>query len=327
MLGDPTDFLRPQPLEIENVDQNHALVTISPLERGFGHTIGNSLRRILLSSIVGSAPTEVKIEGADHEYSTIDGMQEDVLNLLLNLKEVAFKLHAEETEITLNKKGPGIVKASDLELNSNIEVVNPDQYLATLREDARLNMKIKVTSGIGFQPVASLGQSQGENHELGYLFLDANFSPIRQVSYKVENTRVENRVDLDKLIISLETDGTIDSIEVIRRAAAILHSQLSVFAEEYEDYIKTQKSPESKFDPILLQNIDELELSMRSVNCLRAENIVCIGDLIVRTENDLFRTPNLGRKSLIEIKTKLKERDLSLGTHLPDWPPSSLVKN
>ena len=201
--------------------------------------------------------------------------------------------------------------------------MNPDQHLATLREGASLNMNVKVESGIGFKPVIAQNKKQ-ENNKVGTLFLDANFSPIKQVSYKVENTRVENRVDLDKLIISLETDGTVEPREVIERAAAILKNQLSVFSEEYEDHIRAYESPESKFDPILLKSIDELELSMRSTNCLKAENISYIGDLITRSESDLFRTPNLGRKSLTEIKDRLKERELFLGTKLPDWPPSGL---
>ena len=324
MLGSPVDFLKPQPLDIEKIDDNHAQVTIAPLERGFGHTIGNALRRILLSSIIGSAPSEVRIEGVDHEYSTIDGMQEDVLNLLLNLREVAFTLHANGTEITLNKKGPATVTAADFQLNNNVEIANPSQYLATLKSGASLDMKVKVISGIGFKPVSTLSKNQ-KSTEIGSLSLDCNFSPIKQVSYKVDSTRVENRVDLDKLIINLETNGTVEPIDVIRRAAAILKSQLTVFAEEYEDQIKTLESEESKFDPILLKSIDELELSMRSANCLKAENIAHIGDLVIRSESDLFRTPNLGRKSLTEIKDRLKERDLYLGTKLPDWPPSNLV--
>jgi DNA-directed RNA polymerase subunit alpha len=310
---------------VDEVSGTHAKVTLEPLERGFGHTLGNALRRILLSSMPGAAITECEIEGVLHEYSAIDGVQEDVIEILLNLKGVAVKLHErDEANLTLTKVGPGTVTAADIQLDHGVEIANPDHVIAHLGEGAELKMTLRIDSGRGYETVEARNQNDEETKAIGKLQLDATYSPVKRVSYSVESARVEQRTDLDKLIIDLESDGTIDPEEAIRRSATILQQQLAIFVNLENDEVVEQVREEEEIDPILLRPVDDLELTVRSANCLKAENIYYIGDLIQRTEVELLKTPNLGKKSLTEIKDVLASRGLSLGMHLENWPPASL---
>lgn len=319
-----TEFLTPSAIHVDTVSETHAKVTLEPLERGFGHTLGNALRRILLSSLPGAAVIEAEIDGVDHEYSTLEGLQEDVLDLLLNLKGLAIVLHDQtEAVLTLEKQGPGAVLASDISLPHNVEIVNPDLVLGTLSERGNLKMRLRVAVGRGYEP-ANVRKDSGENKAIGRLKLDASYSSIVRVAYQVENARVEQRTDLDRLIIELETNGTIDPEEAIRKAATILQQQISVFVDlEAEEAPEPVKEKE-EVDPVLLRPVDDLELTVRSANCLKAENIYYIGDLVQRTETELLKTPNLGKKSLTEIKDVLASKDLELGMRLDNWPPADL---
>jgi len=319
------EFLTPRNIQVDEVSGTHAKVTLEPLERGFGHTLGNALRRILLSSMPGAAITECEIEGVLHEYSAIDGVQEDVIEILLNLKCVAVKLHErDDANLTLTKVGPGTVTAADIQLDHGVEIANPDHVIAHLGEGAELKMTLRIDSGRGYETVEARNQSDEETKAIGKLQLDATYSPVKRVSYSVESARVEQRTDLDKLIIDLESDGTIDPEEAIRRSATILQQQLAIFVNLENDEVVEQVREEEEIDPILLRPVDDLELTVRSANCLKAENIYYIGDLIQRTEVELLKTPNLGKKSLTEIKDVLASRGLSLGMHLENWPPASL---
>jgi DNA-directed RNA polymerase subunit alpha len=323
MQSSATEFLKPNRVDVQRVSPTHAKVTLEPLERGFGYTLGNALRRILLSSMPGSAITEAKIDGVLHEYSTIEGVQEDVIEILLNLKTVALRMHGrEETTLKLAKQGPGVVTAGDIQLEHDVEVVDPKQHIATLTKGGTLNMTLKVNRGRGYQPVTARSQEGGRT--IGSMQLDASFSPIRRVSYTVENARVEQRTDLDKLILDIETNGAIDPEEAVRRAANILQDQISIFVELKSPESRLEERREPEMDPLLLRPVDDLELTVRSANCLKAENIFYIGDLIQRTEFELLKTPNLGKKSLTEIKDVLAQHGLSLGMRLENWPPASL---
>ncbi|MDH2432152.1 DNA-directed RNA polymerase subunit alpha [Pokkaliibacter plantistimulans] len=320
-----SEFLTPRHIDVQEISKTHAKVTLEPLERGFGHTLGNALRRILLSSMPGCAITEVQIDGVLHEYSAIEGVQEDVIEILLNLKGVAVAMHSgEEATLKLNKKSPGVVTAADLELPHDVEVINPDHVIAHLNEAGSLSAQLKITRGRGYVPADNRLAADDESRVIGRLQLDASYSPVRRVAYVVESARVEQRTDLDKLVIDLETNGTIDPEEAIRRAATILQQQLAVFVDLEADKEPEPVKEEEEFDPILLRPVDELELTVRSANCLKAENIYYIGDLIQRTEVELLKTPNLGKKSLTEIKDVLASRGLSLGMRLENWPPASL---
>ena len=318
------NLLKPRIVNIENVSLNNTRVTLEPLERGFGHTLGSALRRIMLSSIVGSSITEVSIEGVQHEYSTIEGIQEDVIDIMLNLKEISFKMNGNNAAtLSLTKNEVGPVTASDIELKSDIEIVNPDHVIANITtKGASINMQIEVSEGIGYSSANQ--RKDNANRIVGSLLIDASYSPIKKVSYKVDSARVEQRTDLDKLIIELETDGTIDPEACIREAATILHDQVSVFVDLKAIEEKEQKTEEAEIDPNLLRPVDDLELTVRSANCLKAENVYYIGDLIQRTEVELLKTPNLGKKSLTEIKDVLASRGLSLGMRLENWPPASI---
>ncbi len=322
-----TDFLKPRLVNVQAITPLHSKVSLEPMERGFGHTLGNALRRILLSSMPGCAVVEVEIEGVLHEYTTMEGVQEDVLDILLNLKELAIVMHARnEATLTLNKKGPGPVLASDITLDHDVEIANPDHVIANLTKEGEINMTLKVAKGIGYEPTTVRNSESGEDQPIGRLQLDATFSPVRRISYEVEAARVEQRTDLDRLVIDLETDGTLDPEEAIRRAATILQDQLSAFVT-LDDTAESEVSQESErpaIDPILLRPVDDLELTVRSANCLKAENIFLIGDLIQRTEVELLKTPNLGKKSLTEIKDVLATRGLSLGMRLENWPPEGV---
>lgn len=321
-------LLKPKLVEVVSHSANHSRIVIEPLERGYGHSLGNALRRVMLSSIPGCAVTEVSIAGVLHEFTTIEGVQEDVIDILLNLKKLSVILHnKDEITLSLVKSNIGSVTAADIEITSNVEIVNPDLVIANLTQDKPFDIKIKIERGRGYVP-ASVRKEQIEDTPVGVLFIDAAFSPIVKVAYHVETTRVEQRTNLDKLVVELETNGTVDPEEVVKLAASILHDQLSVFVDfekVKEQALEDEVIEEETFDPILLRPVDDLELTVRSANCLKAENIFYIGDLIQRTEVELLRTPNLGKKSLTEIKDILAIKGLSLGMRLENWPPENLV--
>jgi len=326
-----TSLLKPKTINVEQVGPNRAEVTLEPFERGYGHTLGNALRRVLLSSMPGYAATEVTIAGVLHEYSSIDGVQEDVVNILLNLKGVVFKLqNRDEVTLSLRKEGEGVVTAADIQTPHDVEIINPGHVIANLSVGGKLDMQIKVQKGRGYVPgnVRRFGDEPSKT--IGRIVLDASFSPVKRVSYTVESARVEQRTDLDKLVMEIETNGAIAAEDAVRASARILVEQLAVFAQleggELAAFDSGAQRGGAQFDPILLRPVDELELTVRSANCLKAENIYYIGDLIQRTENELLKTPNLGRKSLNEIKEVLASRGLTLGMKLENWPPANLEK-
>lgn len=326
-----TSLLKPKAINVEQLGPNRAKVSLEPFERGYGHTLGNALRRVLLSSMPGYAPTEVTIAGVLHEYSSIDGVQEDVVNILLNLKGVVFKLHnRDEVTLSLRKDGEGVVTASDIQTPHDVEIINPEHAIATLSAGGKLDMQIKIEKGRGYVPGTVRRYGDEPSKSIGRIVLDASYSPVKRVSYTVESARVEQRTDLDKLIIDIETNGAISAEDAVRASAKILVEQLAVFAQLEGNELAAFDAPAprggSQFDPILLRPVDELELTVRSANCLKAENIYYIGDLIQRSENELLKTPNLGRKSLNEIKEVLASRGLTLGMKLENWPPAALEK-
>lgn len=326
MQNSPTEYLKPRVVDVEVISSLRARVTLEPMERGFGYTLGNALRRVLLSSIPGFAITEVKIDGVVHEYSTIDGVQEDVVDILLNLKGVALKLNNKsETVLTLSKSSEGVVTAGDFETGHDAEIFNPNHVIAHLTKGGKLNLEVKVEMGRGYQPVP-VRQNTDEDRVLGFIMVDASFSPINKISYHVESARVEQRTDLDKLIMDVETNGVMEPEQAIRDAARILIGQLSVFADLEGAPTEVEVKQVPQVDPILLRPVDDLELTVRSANCLKAENIYYIGDLIQRGENELLKAPNLGRKSLNEIKDVLASKGLTLGMKLENWPPVGLEK-
>jgi DNA-directed RNA polymerase subunit alpha len=325
MLSAGSDFLTPRLIDVQELSETRAKITLEPLERGFGHTLGNALRRILLSSMPGAAISEVEIEGVLHEYSAIEGVQEDVIEILLNLKGISVVMNERDSAVlTLSKSGSGVVTAADIQLDHEVEIKNPEHVIAHLNGTGSLTMKLTITTGRGYQPVESRQTDDEETKAIGRLQLDASYSPVRRVSYVVDSARVEQRTDLDKLIIDLETNGTLDSEEAIRRAATILQQQLAVFVDLEGEKELEPAQQEEEIDPILLRPVDDLELTVRSANCLKAENIYYIGDLVQRTEVELLKTPNLGKKSLTEIKDVLASRGLSLGLRLDNWPPATL---
>jgi DNA-directed RNA polymerase subunit alpha len=320
-------LLKPRIIDVQTLSPVHARVVMEPFERGYGHTLGNSLRRILLSSMPGTAPTEVSIDGVLHEYSTVDGVREDVVDILLNLKGVVLKLHnRSEAILTLSKNGEGVVTAADIEATHDVEIINPDHVIAHIAPGGKLEMQIKIETGRGYVPANVRITNKEEGKTIGRILMDASFSPVRRVSYQVESARVEQRTDLDKLIIDLETNGAIDPEEAIRYSARVLMDQLSVFADLEDTSVAPVEQKQMPVAPELLRPVDDLELTVRSANCLKAENIYYIGDLIQRTETELLKTPNLGRKSLNEIKEVLASRGLSLGMKLENWPPVGLEK-
>ena len=326
MQGSVTEFLRPRLVDIEQISSTRAKVTLEPLERGFGHTLGNALRRILLSSMPGCAVTEVEIDGVLHEYSSKEGVQEDVLEILLNLKGLAIKLEGkDEALLTLTKSGTGPVLAGDITHDGDVEIINPEHVICNLTGQADISMRIRVAKGRGYVPASTRIQSDDEERPIGRLLVDAAFSPVSRIAYNVEAARVEQRTNLDKLVSDMETDGTLDPEEAIRRAATILAEQLDAFVDLRDVTEPEQKEEKPEFDPILLRPVDDLELTVRSANCLKAEAIHYIGDLVQRTEVELLKTPNLGKKSLTEIKDVLASRGLSLGMRLENWPPASIA--
>jgi DNA-directed RNA polymerase subunit alpha len=320
MQAHVTDLLKPRLIEVEEISENRSRIVLEPMERGFGHTLGNALRRILLSSIPGAAITEVQIDGVVHEYSAIEGVQEDVIDILLNIKNVAIQMHSrEEATLRLEKSGKGVVKASDIKLDHDVEIVNPDLVLAHLT-GGKLNMTLKVTRGRGYVPVVNAVRGDEDTRSVGVLRLDASYSPVRRVSYAVERARVEQRTDLDKLVLDVDTNGGIDPGEAVRLAARILRDQLNVFVDlEAEAATTVATTGKKELAQILFRSIDDLELTVRSANCLKAENVYYIGDLVQRTEMELMKTPNLGKKSLNEIKEALRAHELELGMKLENW--------
>lgn len=328
MYTEINEMLTPSVLKVYSETPYHSRIVLEPLERGYGHTLGNALRRILLSSMPGSAITEVSIDGVLHEYSTIEGVQEDVVDILLNLKQVAIKITAgEDAILTLSKEGPCQVTAGDIQLTHGQEIVNPELVIATLNENGKLNMTLKVERGVGFHSTDSFVRAYDdeiEHKSVGKLKIDNTFSPVIKVAYFVDSARVENRTDLDKLTIDLQTNGTLDPEEAIRISASILQRQLHAFVDMKFEESRADNKERNDFDPILLRPVDDLELTVRSANCLKAENIYYIGDLVQKSENELLKTPNLGKKSLTEIKDVLASRSLSLGMKLENWPPANL---
>ncbi|VFP78652.1 DNA-directed RNA polymerase subunit alpha [Candidatus Erwinia haradaeae] len=329
MQGSVIEFLKPRLVDIEQVSTTHAKVTLEPLERGFGHTLGNALRRILLSSMPGCAVTEVEIDGVLHEYSIKEGVQEDILDILLNLKGLAVRVNGkDEATLTLHKSGIGPVTASDIIHDSDVEIVQPNHVICHLTsENSTIVIRMKVERGRGYVPASSRTYAEENERPLGRLLVDACYSPVERIAYNVEAARVDQRTDLDKLVIEMETNGTIDPEEAIRRAATILADQLEAFVDLRDVRQPEVKEEKPEFDPILLRPVDDLELTVRSANCLKAESIHYIGDLVQRTEVELLKTPNLGKKSLTEIKDVLASRNLSLGMRLENWPPALLVNH
>jgi len=324
MQGQFKDYLRPRVVDVQATSDRHAKITLEPLERGFGHTLGNALRRVLLSSMPGFAVVEAEIEGVLHEYTAIEGVQEDVVDILLNLKNLAVRLHSkDEATLRLEKSGPGEVTAADFQADHDVEIKNPDLVIAHLTKAGELKMNVRVAGGRGYEPATA--RESEEERPIGRLQLDATYSPVRRVAYNVESARVEQRTDLDKLVMDIETNGVIEPEEAIRFSAGLLRDQLSVFVDlegGEEAYEPERKEPE--IDPVLLRPIDDLELTVRSANCLKAESIHYVGDLVQRTEVELLKTPNLGKKSLTEIKEVLAAHGLQLGMRLENWPPAGL---
>lgn len=319
-------LIKPNKLSIEpGTDPSRfATAVAEPLERGFGLTLGNALRRVLLSSLQGAAVTTIKIDGVLHEFSSIPGVREDVTDLVLNVKNLALRMHGEGVKrITLNAKGPGAVTAGQIEAGHDIEILNPDLVLCTLDAGAHIKMEMTVTTGKGYVPAS---QNRQEDQPIGVIPVDSLFSPVRKVAYKVENTREGQILDYDKLTLTVETDGTVKPDDALAYAARILQDQLQLFInfEEPRPHVKEQSLPQLDFNPNLLRRVDELELSVRSANCLKNDNIVYIGDLVQKTESEMLRTPNFGRKSLNEIKEVLSQMGLHLGQHIPNWPPENI---
>ncbi len=314
-------LLQPRNITVDN-SGDVSKVVLEPLARGFGHTLGNALRRVLLSSIEGAAVTECEIEGVLHEYAAIEGVQEDVMDILLNLRSLAIKMpEGEEATIRVAVKKAGVITAGDFELPHNVEIINPEQVIATVTADRQFSIVCKVEKGIGYQPAAGIDENE-ESQSVGKLKVDALFSPINRVSYRVEAARLEQQTDLDKLIIEIESNGTIEPEVAVSQAATLLHKQITVFVDIEDEIIEEVEEEEVVIDPALLRSIDDLELTVRSANCLKAEKIDYVGDLVLRTEMELLKTPNLGKKSLNEIKDVLAQQGLRLGMVLENWPPA-----
>ena len=324
MASASISVLRPRGVTVEKLSAHRAKVVVEPLERGFGHTLGNALRRVLLSSIPGAAIVEAEIDGVLHEYTTVEGLQEDVLDVLLNLKDVAIRMNGrDETTVQLSRKGKGVITAGDIQADASVEIVNPDHVIANLTKDIEFSMRLRISRGMGYQP-ATVRLVGDEPRPIGKLQLDASFCPVRRVAYEVDAARVEQRTDLDRLVLDVETNGTIEAEDAVRQAAGILAEQISVFGDFARVEPEKSRAETAGFDPLLLRPIDDLELTVRSANCLKAESIYYIGDLIQRSEVELLKTPNLGKKSLTEIKDVLAAHGLSLGMKLENWPPSGL---
>lgn len=320
------NFLRPEQIQVLSKGDHHFNIVLEPLERGYGHTLGNALRRILISSMPGVAVESVKIKGVQHEYSSLEGVREDIVDIILNLKRLAISLHGRDSAtLTIKKTGPGVVTAADIQPEAGVTIANLSHHIAHLSEATEFEATLEVAMGRGYVTAASKKRDE-ESLELGKMYLDAAYSPVVKVSYAVDNARVENRTDLDKLVIDLTTNGTLDPKEAIRRSATILQQQLAAFVDLDAEEISGKLRNNNSVDPMLMRSVDDLELTVRAANCLKAENIYYIGDLVLRTENDLLKTPNLGKKSLTEIKAVLAMRGLSLGMVVDSWPPEELLE-
>ncbi len=331
MFEFPYKFLKPKIIDVKKISSNHSKIILEPLERGFGHTIGNSLRRILLSSMPGYSITEVEIEGVLHEFSVKDGLLEDINEVLLNLKGVYLRIDGDSEYVYayIKKKGICNVTASDIVCDKEIYIHNKNHIICNITDkNCSINMKLKIELGIGFISASDKKNNfkNKENSSINRLFLDSFFSPIKYISYNIESTRFKDRNDLDRLIIDIKTNGTLDPELAIRKASTILYNQLKTFVELKDNYLYKKKKKKFKFNPVLLSSVDDLELTVRSANCLKTENINYIGDLVQKTEFDLLKTPNLGKKSLTEIKNILSLKNLKLGMKLKNWPPKK-IKN
>jgi DNA-directed RNA polymerase subunit alpha len=320
------EMIKPQKLRVDGGHDagRSASLVAEPLERGFGLTLGNALRRVLLSSLQGAAVTSIQIEGVLHEFSSIQGVREDVTDIVLNVKQIALRMHAEGPKrLTLRGTGPGEIKAGMITQIADIEILNPDLVICTLDEKVDFRMELTVATGKGYVPA---DRNRPEDAPIGLIPVDSLFSPVKKVSYRVENTRSGESLDYDKLTMSVETNGAITPDNAVAYAARILQDQLQVFInfEEPRERVLEESKPDLAFNPVLLKKVDELELSVRSANCLKNDNIVYIGDLIQKTEAEMLRTPNFGRKSLNEIKAVLAEMGLHLGMEVPGWPPENI---
>ena len=320
------DLIKPSKLEIVpgRARTKFATMVAEPLERGFGMTLGNALRRVLLSSLQGAAITTVHIDGVLHEFSSIPGVREDVTSIILNIKEIALRVHSEGVKrMVLKKEGPGQIKASDIEASSEVEILNPEHVICTLDQGASIRMEFSASMGKGYVPSE---RNRPDDAPIGLIPVDSLFSPVKKVSYKVENTREGQILDYDKLTMTVETDGSVTAEDAVALAARILQDQLTVFInfEEPKKVAEEARHPDLAFNAALLKKVDELELSVRSANCLKNDNIVYIGDLIQKTEAEMLRTPNFGRKSLNEIKEVLAQMGLHLGMEVTNWPPENI---
>jgi len=320
------ELIKPTKLDVKPGHEAHRVGTVvaEPLERGFGLTLGNALRRVLLSSLQGAAVTAVQIDGVLHEFSSIAGVREDVTDIILNVKEIAIKMEGEGPKrMVVRKQGPGVVVAGDIQTVGDVEVLNPNHALCTLDEGAEIRMEFTVDTGKGY---VAADRNRPEDAPIGLIPVDSLYSPVKKVSYKVENTREGQVLDYDKLTLTVETDGSVTPEDAVAYAARILQDQLSIFVnfEEPDKEVKEEHVPELAFNPALLKKVDELELSVRSANCLKNDNIVYIGDLIQKTEAEMLRTPNFGRKSLNEIKEVLAQMGLHLGMEVTNWPPENI---
>ncbi|MCX5514530.1 DNA-directed RNA polymerase subunit alpha [Kaistia algarum] len=320
------ELIKPNKLEVSPGSDPKRLATVvaEPLERGFGLTLGNALRRVLLSSLQGAAVTAVQIDGVLHEFSSIAGVREDVTDIILNIKEIAIKMQGDGPKrMVVRKQGPGVVTAGDIQTVGDIEVLNPELVICTLDEGAEIRMEFTVNTGKGYVPA---DRNRPEDAPIGLMAVDSIYSPVKKVSYRVENTREGQVLDYDKLTLTVETDGSLRPDDAVAYAARIIQDQLSIFVnfEEPQKETTTETIPELAFNPALLKKVDELELSVRSANCLKNDNIVYIGDLIQKTEAEMLRTPNFGRKSLNEIKEVLAQMGLHLGMEVTNWPPENI---
>ena len=320
-------LIKPSKLNIQSSDDKSIItVTAEPLEKGYALTLGNSLRRILLSSIQGAAITAVQIDGVLHEFSSIKGVREDVTDIVLNVKQLSLKISSEGAKkLVLDAKGPGVIKAKDVQPNSEVTILNPDLVLCHLDDNTKFHMELIANTGKGYRPA---DKNKMDDAPLGLIAIDSFFSPVKKVSYTVENAREGKSLDYDKLVMVVETDGSISGEDAVAYAARIFQDQLSLFInfEEPKEIEQKPKSTEPEFNKNLLKKVDELELSVRSMNCLKNDNIIYIGDLVQKTEPEMLRTPNFGRKSLNEIKEVLNLMSLYLGMEIPNWPPENIAE-
>ncbi|WEZ83697.1 DNA-directed RNA polymerase subunit alpha [Rhizobium sp. 32-5/1] len=318
------ELIKPNKVEFTSSGRTKVSLVAEPLERGFGLTLGNALRRVLLSSLRGAAVTAVQIDGVLHEFSSIPGVREDVTDIVLNIKEIAIKMDGDDSKrMVVRKQGPGVVTAGDIQTVGDIEILNPNHVICTLDEGAEIRMEFTVSNGKGYVPA---DRNRSEDAPIGLIPVDSLYSPVKKVSYKVENTREGQVLDYDKLSMQIETDGSVTGEDAVAFAARILQDQLGVFVnfDEPQKEAEEEAVTELAFNPALLKKVDELELSVRSANCLKNDNIVYIGDLIQKTEAEMLRTPNFGRKSLNEIKEVLASMGLHLGMEVPAWPPENI---